>query len=574
VFELDLGVFKKLVLQQPIFNKLNKSEKINYITYLRSIGLSDAKIGKYFHKDAATFCKDVKALGIPRSSFVPPKLKGELDDPEFDRMLKYISSAQKKGVKLTPRDYNEFLKNTSADKRFVPYYRRPEVFSEKQNYVVERIVNSEKKIIMVEGDQRTGKSTAVFCALHELVLKFEKPIKIDLMAGKGGSGDTGGATRILNDLFRDMLLQEVNNQMISYKTNRFIQYFNGSKLIAHETTVADIKGSDSEVTVCEEMDVAIKNSPEAVMSLLLTLRARKDLKIILVANMDTGVYRLIRTVLSDPKWSDDVEFITMTNEDAPWIADAGNDPLLMEISDAIVGEEFTQRRFMNIDLGEGEMFDPHAMMDALETYDQALIDIGLYKELDDGGKVQIASPLRVVIGVDPGHDHPCGVFIGAVYREHIYEIASFKRIGVSADMPKGRFGKVVRMKQEDLIEKVAMIAQEYHATIFCESNSGGKEWIDAWNSYPNVHAYPSNFGGKGQKNDEFLFIKKLAMLIESGRFHFKSKALYKEATIYDPRVNKNDRKGNLVDACLHCVWHLLRLSRKKGKKTFSQYNRG
>ena len=496
-----------------------------------------------------------------------PKVKKPkaIKDANFDRIMHYMDYAEEEhGKKISFKDAENYITNYSAHKRFVPRYRRPDVFSDKQNYVVDCIVNSDKKIIMVEGDQRTGKSTAVFDALHELVLEFDHPIKIDYMAGKGGSGGTGGAQRILDDLMRDMILQECNNQLIAYKTNKFVEYFNGSRIIAHETTVADIKGSDSEVTVCEEMDVAVKNSPEAVMSLLLTLRARQDAKIILVANMDTGVYRLITNVLSDPKWADDVEFITMTNEDAPWIAAAGNDPLLMELSDALVGEEFTQRRFMNIDMGEDEMFNPHDLQDALDSYNQFIIDHELY---DDGRGNQ---PLRVVIGVDPGHGHASGVWMGAIYRDHIYEILSFKRVGETAKAIKGQ-GKVIRQSQWWLIEKVGMLAQEYNAWIFCESNSGGLEWIDSWNKMPDVRAFPSNFGGKGQKNDEFLFIKKLSKLMEEGRFHFKNQDLMRESITYDPRISRGiERKGNLVDACLHAVWHLLRLHKKKGKKSFSQ----
>ena len=135
-------------------------------------------------------------------------------------------------------------------------------------------------------------------------------------------------------------------------------------------------------------------------------------------------------------------------------------------------------------------------------------------------------------------------------------------------------GKVVRMSQDVFIEKVGRIAEEYRALIFCESNSGGKEWIDAWNDtrrFSNIHAYPSNFGGKGQKNDEFLYIKKLALLLEEGRFHFRNPELLKETVTYDPRISRGvDRKGNLVDACLHSVWHLLRLGSKTGRKSFSQ----
>jgi hypothetical protein len=96
-------------------------------------------------------------------------------------------------------------------------YMRPAAFHPKQHQVVEAIKNPKIKLIFVEGCQRSGKSTSVFAGLHELTLESDHPLRIALLAGKGGrNGRDGGSKGILADVLRDPILQEVNGKVLNF----------------------------------------------------------------------------------------------------------------------------------------------------------------------------------------------------------------------------------------------------------------------------------------------------------------------------------------------------------------------
>ena len=230
-----------------------------------------------------------------------------------------------------------------------------------------------------------------------------------------GKGDQ--AKRILKDLTSDPLLAEVNNNLLKtvLPSGQYLQWFNGSRIDAHETTVNDIKGSDSHIIILEELDRAVIKAPQAVMSAIFTLRARTDLLVIMLANMDKGAYLLIREILMDPKWRDDVLFVTLTKKDSPHLQLAGNDPLLAALSNAICGEAFTQRRLENINTGSGDQFDHQTLKDAIDVYETLLASTF-------GTETPWLEVHYNIMSIDPSQTgHPFGYVIAGVQPSLIIE---------------------------------------------------------------------------------------------------------------------------------------------------------
>ena len=286
-------------------------------------GLSLSEIGKHINLDKAGISRRMKKLGLKIQDYKNKVIDNKpenrcvgaenCDKKNFERIMvndyqndipliirktaELMEYYKKKHLNVSLNDAKAILKESGLLGREVdniPRYIRPKFLNAKQNEIIDQIVSGKYKIIMIEGDQRTGKTTLIYIALCELILKrYPLTTQIDLMAGKGDQ-----AKRILQDLTSDLLLKDINADLLKtvLPSGAYVKWFNDSKVDAHETTVNDIKGSDSNVIWIEELDRAVLKDPQAVMSALFTLRARTDLLVVMSANMDKGAYLMIREV--------------------------------------------------------------------------------------------------------------------------------------------------------------------------------------------------------------------------------------------------------------------------------------
>jgi hypothetical protein len=475
----------------------------------------------------------------------PKKQKPKIPDivKKTAELMEYYNT---RGLKVSLNDVKTLLSDTrqlTVQQSNIPPYRRPAFFNPKQNFIINEIISGKYKIIMIEGDQRTGKSTLVFDALHEIVLeRHPRMTQIDIMAGKGDQ-----ARRILKDLTSDPLLSEVNKNLLMtvLPSGQYLQWFNGSRIDSHETTVNDIKGSDSHIIIIEELDRAVIKDPQAVMSALFTLRARTDLLVIMLANMDKGAYLLIREILMKPEWRDQILFVTLTKKDSPHLQLAGNDPLLTDISNAICGEAFTQRRLENINTGSGDQFDSQTLRDAIDVYES------LYNTTFKSETPWFEVDFNVM-SVDPSQmGHPFGWVVAGVMDSLIIEWCSgMMQMGVDKTGQKwspDRINMFVYKKTKDYRVKI----------VYIENNTYGPA-LSLYLQQHNVTVILVNRGADGNYNSVSNYLSVARAAFDDHIIAMKSLDAKSQLTLYDITLrNKNKHKGDLADAWINLIWHAL-----------------
>jgi len=436
--------------------------------------------------------------------------------------------------------------NKESNKPLV--YLRPPKFHAKQHEVVEAIKDPRYKLIFVEGCQRSGKSTSVFAGLHELTLESPRPLRIALLAGKGGkNGRDGGSKGILADVLRDPILDKVNKQVLdlSSRTNDTIKWYNGSELVAMDLTVASIKGADKEIVWIDELDVAISegnDKREAVVSAVNTMLATSDFKLILSSNLDKGLYQILRDEIFKLQ-EECVCSISIRKEDCPHLNRediASNYRIAKTMSDALLGEGFGQMRLEGEMTGQGDCFNFAAVNDAFDRYT-------LYMSIINNK----LPPIRFM-AIDPsGTGHPFGVFIGAYdpdKDEHV-EIESFEiQMGdpntrIQEKSSPQRINELLLTKcRENGIKKVVI-----------ESNSGGQAIAIFLRNY-GIQVIEQNFGGKQCYNSRANYVTLANYLLDNRKIVLKNDKLKSELIIYNPSINKEEFKGDVADAFLHYCW--------------------
>ena len=482
------------------------------------------------------------ASNASTTSITTPK-----DVPEIvEKTAELIQYYKSLGVKVSLNEVKGLLDDTgqlTVEQSQIPSYRRPAFFNPKQNHIIDEIVSGKYKIIMIEGDQRTGKTTLWLDALHELVLEAHpKILQIDIMAGKGDQ-----AKRILKDLTSDPLLAEVNNNLLKtiLPSGQYLQWFNGSRIDSHETTVNDIKGSDSHIIILEELDRAVIKDPQAVMSAIFTLRARTDLLVIMLANMDKGAYLLIREILMDPKWRDDVLFITLTKKDSPHLQLAGNDPLLSALSNAICGEAFTQRRLENINTGSGDQFDHQTLKDAIDVYESLLASTF-------GTETPWLEVHYNIMSIDPSQTgHPFGYVIAGVQPSLIIEWESgMMQMGID------------KVGQKWSPDKINMFyykkVKQYGIKLTIIENNNYGPALHLYLVARGVNAVLFNRGGDGKYNSVSNLLSVARAAFDDHIVAMLNLLGKQQLTLYDRLLkDKNKHKGDIADAWINLIWQAL-----------------
>jgi len=431
-----------------------------------------------------------------------------------------------------------FMQTTTLPKFWIPA-----VFHEKQYEIIYSILDPTIKIIFVEGVQRAGKSTAIFVGLHALVMKYPNiKMQFDLMAGKGDQ-----ARRILRDLSRDKIIVDLNSQMLQVQHTDYFQWFNATRIDAHETTVADIKGGDSNVGWIDEFDVAIKKDAEAVMTQFFTMRAEKEMKMIMSANMDKGMYMMLRDFMKEQGLTKkSVKFISILKKDCPHLLErTENDELLEGLSNVLVGKNFTQRRLHNKDTGTGDKFDQQSLRDAFAIY-ETLINTQFenpnewWKECD-----------FTVMAVDPsGTGHPFGWIVLAVAGRYLIEVESGMMEMGTDDQGQKWTPQRINMY---LYQK---FKQYYCKAGAIESNTSGPA-IRVFFENRKKNMKPQNFGADGKYNARENYITLARHVLDDRLIALKNRDLQAQLTIYNPeeRDTKSEKvKGDIADAFLHAVW--------------------
>ena len=422
----------------------------------------------------------------------------------------------------------------------VPPYIRPKCFHEMQNEIVDAILDPTIKFIFVEGVQRGGKNTCIFAGLHELILSNpKKQWQFDIMVGKGKH-----AQRLLRNMYNDNILEDQNHALITTVTNNYLMWFNGSRLDAHDTTVADIKGADTDVGWIDEFDVALKKDPAACLSLMFTMRANTHLKGIFSANVDRGLFILLQDHFTKEALErEDVKFFSIMNENAPHAEAAGNDDILKGLSDILVGKSFTKMRLDNEFDGTGNQFDTQDINDAYAIYETFCMQEGL------NPKNMATRPDYTILAIDPSNvGHPFGWFLGGLVHNYVFEIKS-------GMFQMGLDDVGIKWTPERINLFMLKLCKDYHVNVVVIENNTYGAALAIFLMQNGINVEFQGFGGEGKSNDRENFISVVRSVFSNHCVALVNWELKPQLVIYDPiERTAEDYKGDIADAFIHFVW--------------------
>lgn len=482
--------------------------------------------------------------------------------PSFDPRQNMFDLAQGKGAGAFQA--NRYI---IENKRFfeydtgVPPYRRPPEFHPKQNEIADAVLDKKVKYIFVEGTQRAGKNTAIMAGLHETVLtEPEKTWQFDIMVGKGKH-----AQRMLRNMANDRILKKQNEALLATVLNSYLMWFNGSRMDAHDTTVADIKGADCDIGWVDEFDVAIKKDPKAVMSLIFTMRANKNLKAIFSANVDRGMFVIMQDLFKKKALvREDCAFFSIYDEDAPHIAEANNDEMLSAMSDALCGTSFTRQRLGNEVDGTGDQFDIMHLNDSYDIYETFCMTEDLTPENMKN------KPDYNILGIDPSNTgHPFGYYLGGVYHKYLFEIKSgMMKMGLDTLGQKWTPDRINLFFYK--------MCKDYNVSVVVIENNTYGAALQIYLKQRGINAEFQSWAGEGKSNSRSNFLSVARAVYANHVIANKNLDLKPQLVIYDPiERDKVEYKGDIADAHIHFIWKAVGgLDYMRAKEVHPSINRG
>ena len=517
------------------------------------------------YPDGRKYCEHPPRKKIHTSP--PPKtdsaVAGGLAKPSLSPRLKKLVTIGKQleGVPswFAPLIIEELRKEDrlEGDKRVI---KRPTEFHQKQNELIDAVINPDVKVIFCPGAQRSGKSTGVMQGLHELSLISTYPQKILLLAGKGGqSGKDGGAKGILRDLLRDPFLEENNKKLLNLnsRTNDTVQWFQGNIMTATDLTVAAIKGGDQNIVWIDELDVAIKKGAdkrEAVVSAVNTMLAVPNFKLILTANLDKGLYQILAERIKEMGMGkESVKIIEIYKSDCPHLENDGvseNYQIAQVFTEVLLDAGMAKMRLQGEMSYEGDIFDQQSIKDAYAIYETLL-----NTTFENPDEFWLETEYNV-LAIDPsGEGHPWGYFIGGVVNNFFIEIASGElQLGSPQSMGGGRWTPA------RLNEFVYKMMKQYNVKyVVIESNTGGPGLKIYLQGKGFTKVEYQNFGAEGNYNARTNYLKVVNKILHGRALALKNRSIHPQLTVYDPDERKKtathvSQKGDVADAFIHFCW--------------------
>ncbi len=424
-----------------------------------------------------------------------------------------------------------------------PVYIRPAILNDRQKEIINAITDNTTRLIIIEGDRRTGKSTSVWVAILENMWNNIRT-KVGMWAATEET-----CNKIHNDVFADKITWSMTKSLQRGHTTTRTRFINNGVIETHATKMSDASGLQYSMIWIDEFHQVLKDNGEAFATIAGIVRSEPNLKVVLSCNMGTGAYQLLKKKLS--KSTVNYKMFTLLKSDVTHISDEGDElaTVLMEAYD----QDFADAQLKNIYNATGDVFDYQSLVDAWEGYPLMISTkpIARYK----------------ILSIDPsGAGHPFGWYIGAVdgKGENFWEIESGElQLGKSLDdLESGEKWSWDRI-MVFFIQKCKKLNVDL---VIMESNSGGNAMKLKF-SQNNLHAMNQNFAPVGKRGSRNAMIHMSRSLFDDRVINIKSEGLRDQLLIYDPEVhNKEKYKGDRPDAMLHCNWRL-------AQKTKSPYYR-
>ena len=393
----DLDFFnKKFKISQRSLYRWNKKARD-----LAKTSLDDDKIK----------VKDVKKT-IEQTGATPPKHKSL---PSYiDEIIRVQSEFVNRELPCSVKDaiYVKEQSDKFSNRLSIPPWTRPQYHDEdgelrermspKQHLIIDAIADKSIKVVFVDGEKRTGKSTCGFLGICECIwngtqLRWGFWAKTEKLAMK-----------IHRDIKNDPISVASTQPLYKGKGSALrTLFFNGGLFEVNATSNPNsISGQAYEGVWIDEMHSVLKDNPRTFAMIAMILRSEPNIKILLTANQGGIAFQELKNKLSEVLDETQIAFFSLTKDDVPHITDE---------SDALV------RIFVETSAGDDM---------AAQFLDNAVIrEDGLYYPDDD---VEIcAKPYkipnmeqfdRIGCGVDWGDSHDTAITVWGFLDNQGYEL--------------------------------------------------------------------------------------------------------------------------------------------------------
>lgn len=497
--------------------------------------LKDAERAQRKHKGKRVQLVPVVVEGQKLTNSPPPALSLKLTREEAKtRLIERLCTAEDKNFAPMFKILLDYFPPQDSREVEVPVYERPPMLYPTQIAIVDAIQDTPTRVIVVEGDRRTGKTSACFTGCVENVVNGDRPI-VDLWASKGDA-----ARRILNDLCTIDVTAPYVSPLIASRTSREVRFrVNKGRLTIHDTTVADSKGIAGTIIWITEFDQVLRSNPIVVASIAGILRDRKDMKILLDMNKPTGespgdvaAYNDLKKDLHVLEASGAVKFFVLEKKDVTHITEE-SDAVARALMVGAAGDTYARAALENLDVHEKDLFSASAILDAYES--AAMFATTCHEP-----------PLDVVMGIDPGYT---GLAVNVTYKY---------RNGMMRTMVSETLSGA-SMTEQQLMDRIFEYCKTHGVRhVFIENNSGGLWWIKNL-KMQGINATASDFGGEATTIAKGSFIRVVKAVLDRREWVFESDELRRALGMYnpdEPRGKNSQHKAHVVDAAMHAIWKL------------------
>jgi hypothetical protein len=450
-----------------------------------------------------------------------------------------------RGLKCTVKDAMELREqavNLGMLEDRPPFDMPPKVANcKKQVDIINAIVEPGLKLIIVEGDKRTGKSTVGFMGCNVGV--YDGIFK---RIGLWAAGDEN-AVGILENMYTDDLTAQWHMPLFKGFGSRHRKtYFNNSYIDAHSNKAASTSGLDFDFAWIDEAHEVMVQQPDIFAMIIMTMRAKPDCKLLLTMNKGEGGYEYFMNTTLKELAEEGIayKFFTLEKSDITHIDDE-TDAFVRIMVKAAKGEEYAERWLDNIAPLSGRAFNPASIEMAYNTYDQFMLNPPL--------------PAYVIASYDPsgtGHRKGFTIFACDAHGANFWELHSGSyQLGKSHDAIR----KGIGMSAQHIRNDIALKCRTFGVQMFIsESNMDGPEMV-LFMQQQGFRAIHQNFSGeegnRGASRGRMIAIMREIMDVNA--IFMKGKELSADLFRYNPEKESSEKyKGDVADAAIHNIFRL------------------
>jgi len=471
-------------------------------------------------------------------------------DPIEQAKLTMINFAQS-----DPRVAMDILKNQHLFQHTetISHYTRPvqpldidgneQIYlNERQQEIIDCMLDNKTRILLVEGDRRTGKTTAWYYGMLESMLEGTRK-KWGMWAATEQT-----CMKLHRDAVNDPKFFKYHGHLVKRFTAKHTDFImEGCLLETHATKMSDASGLQYQGIIIDEFQQVIKDNAEAFATISGISRSEPDIKILLVCNQGGSVYRFFKKKMDKLIAKGLCKYFTLEEKDTVHITEEANE-ICETLMEASMGSAFAKAQLKNIYNATGDTFNADSIEWAYTNYK-------MMKELET------PVPVKKIMGVDPsGAGHPFGWCIMATNSggRFFWEIDSGE-MELASELWEVENGE--KWTQERINAYLVSKAKENHVDmIVIESNMSGPAMRLKFlqNQLP---CMIQNFGNPKTEMSRDNMIGITRTIMDSERMILRGEDLQNSLLKYDPdKETKAKRKGDSADAMIHAIYKLCELT--------------